>query len=43
LGDYQARAPVEQGDVDTAIGWLDDHWRGDVYVPDELLPLVTAA
>lgn len=32
--------PVEQGDVDNAIGWLDDHWRGGVFVPDELMPLV---
>jgi hypothetical protein len=35
--------PVEQADVDGAIGWLDDHWHGGVFLPDELLPLVTAA
>ena len=35
--------PVESGDVDRAIGWLDLNWRGGVFVPDELLPLVTAA
>jgi hypothetical protein len=35
--------PVEQADVDGAIGWLDDHWHGGVFVPDELLPLATAA
>jgi hypothetical protein len=35
--------PVEPADVDGAIGWLEENWRGDVYVPDELLPLVTAA
>lgn len=35
--------PVEQGDVDNAIGWLDDHWRGGVFVPDELMPLVAVA
>lgn len=35
--------PVEQGDVENAIDWLDDRWRGDVYVPDELLPLVAVA
>jgi hypothetical protein len=26
--------------VDEAIGWLDEHWHGDVFVPNELLPLV---
>lgn len=35
--------PVEQGDVDGALVWLEEHWRGDVYVPNELLPLVSAA
>jgi hypothetical protein len=29
--------------VEQAIAWLDDHWEGGVYVPDELLPLVEAA
>lgn len=27
-------------EVDRAIGWLDVNWRGGVFVPDELLPLV---
>ena len=35
--------PMKQADVDGAIGWLDDHWRGGVFVPDELLPLVAVA
>jgi hypothetical protein len=35
--------PVRERDVDDAIGWLDDHWRGGVFVPDELLPLVAVA
>jgi hypothetical protein len=35
--------PVEQRDVDDAIMWLDDHWRGGVFVPDVLLPLVAVA
>jgi hypothetical protein len=35
--------PVEERDVDGAIGWLDEHWRGGVFVPDELLPLVAVA
>jgi hypothetical protein len=35
--------PVRSHDVDEAIGWLDDHWRGGVFVPDELLPLVAVA
>ena len=35
--------PVAQGDVDGALVWFDEHWQGEPYVPDELLPLVTAA
>jgi hypothetical protein len=35
--------PVRERDVDDAIGWLDEHWRGGVFVPDELLPLVAVA
>ena len=35
--------PVEERDVDRAIGWLDEHWRGEIYVPYELLPLVAVA
>jgi hypothetical protein len=35
--------PVEERDVRGAIGWLDDNWRGDPFVPSELLPLVSAA
>lgn len=35
--------PVEQREVDGAITWLDENWRGGVFVPDELLPLVSAA
>jgi hypothetical protein len=26
--------------VEEALGWLDEHWQGGVFVPDELLPLV---
>ena len=29
--------------VAEAIAWLDERWRGGVFVPDELLPLVAAA
>jgi hypothetical protein len=29
--------------VAVALAWLEQHWRGDVYVPDELLPLVAVA
>ena len=29
--------------VEQAIAWLDERWRGGVFVPDELLPLVVAA
>jgi hypothetical protein len=35
--------PVEQRDVDGAVGWLDEHWQGGVLVPDEPLLLVSAA
>jgi hypothetical protein len=35
--------PVEQREVDGAVTWIDEHFRGEPYVPDELLPLVTAA
>lgn len=35
--------PVEQVDVDGALVWFDENWQGEPYVPDELLPLVTAA
>jgi len=35
--------PLEASEVSGAIGWLDEHWRGGVFVPDELLPLVSAA
>jgi hypothetical protein len=34
---------VPSRDVDGAIGWLDGHWDGGVFVPDELLPLVAVA
>ena len=27
----------------SAINWLDDHWRGGVFVPDELMPVVAVA
>ena len=26
--------------VEEAIGWLDEHWDGGVFVPNDLLPLV---
>jgi hypothetical protein len=29
--------------VALAIAWLDVHWQADVYVPAELLPLVSVA
>jgi hypothetical protein len=29
--------------VEQAIAWLDERWKGGVFVPDELLPLVAAA
>jgi hypothetical protein len=35
--------PVEQRNVDGALEWLDEHWQGEPYIPDELLPLVSAA
>ena len=35
--------PVEQDDVDGALVWFDENWRGEPYVPDALLPLVAVA
>ncbi len=35
--------PVEAIELEGAVTWIDEHWRGGVFVPDELLPLVTAA
>jgi hypothetical protein len=35
--------PVRPRRVDDAIGWLDEHWNGGVFVPNELLPLVAVA
>jgi hypothetical protein len=35
--------PVQARDVDDAIGWLDEHWRGGVFIPDELLGLAAVA
>jgi len=35
--------PVDAADVPLAVAWLERHWRGDVFVPDELLPLVSVA
>ena len=29
--------------VEEALAWLDEHWQGGVFVPDELLPLVGVA
>jgi hypothetical protein len=29
--------------VRVALAWLGQQWQGDVYVPDELLPLFTVA
>ena len=29
--------------VDDGVAWLEDHWQGDVFIPDELLPLVAVA
>jgi hypothetical protein len=29
--------------VQEAVTWLDEHWQGGVFVPDELLPLVGVA
>jgi hypothetical protein len=36
-------AKVRREVVDEAIAWIDERWRGGVFVPDELLPLVSAA
>jgi len=31
---------VQVRSVDDAVDWLERHWRGEVFVPDELLPAV---
>jgi len=28
--------------VEEAVGWLEAEWKGEPYVPDDLLPTVTA-
>jgi hypothetical protein len=35
--------PVAERSVEDAIAWFEERWRGGVFVPDELLPLVSAA
>ena len=35
--------PVRPRYVDDAIAWLDEHWHGGVFVPDDLLPPVAVA
>jgi hypothetical protein len=30
---------VHRAHVDTAIAWIDTHWHGTAFLPDELLPL----
>src|SRR5262245_13848962 len=35
--------PVEQTDLDAAVSWLDEHWHGGMFLPDELLELVAVA
>jgi hypothetical protein len=34
---------VEDERVDEAVGWLEAEWKGEPYVPDDLLPTVTTA
>jgi hypothetical protein len=34
---------VDPKRVEAGVAWLDGHWRGGVFVPDELLPLVAVA
>jgi hypothetical protein len=33
---------VEAQKVELAIGWLDEHWNGEVFLPDELRPKAAA-
>jgi hypothetical protein len=35
--------PVEPEQVEAAVDWLEGNWRGEPFVPEELLPLVAAA
>ena len=34
------RSEVRTQSVDDAIDWLERSWRGEVFIPDELLPAV---
>jgi len=34
---------VEDERVDEAVGWLEAEWKGEPYVPDDLLSTVTTA
>jgi hypothetical protein len=34
---------VDERHRDAAVAWLDEHWRGEPFVPDELLPQVAVA
>jgi len=33
---------VQNARVEEAVGWLEAEWNGEPYVPDDLLPTVTA-
>jgi hypothetical protein len=33
---------VQDEQVDAAVAWLEQQWNGEPYVPDDLLPTVTA-
>ena len=35
--------PVAPGSIEDVSAWLEERWRGGVFVPDELLPLVSVA
>jgi hypothetical protein len=34
--------PVEPDQGSTVVAWLEEHWRGEPLIPEELLPLVAA-
>jgi hypothetical protein len=39
----QPRYPVAEVDVARAVRWLDEHWGGVVFIPDELRDIVAVA
>jgi hypothetical protein len=37
------RYPVAEADVARAVAWLEEHWAGGVFIPDELRAVAAVA